>query len=202
MAFCQAHHSQIIIIFWLLARCQNPDSHMPCECRVPSNRDQVEDTATASSCQSWMGATLIWVKIENAAGWMCKLKSMARCAAAFPMNGKWQVSFTKQEGSHGHDISGKRRLWLPDQYKINNTAYLKSVLPNYAFWWRAKNDIEGFRVAFTSEWIHSAWRDIKILSENLLLSSSSIPALPGLRMLLMHLPQQGHSCIPSHRTEP
>lgn len=84
-------------------------------------------------------------------------------------------------------ISGKHRLWSPDQYKIKNSVphTVKPVLPNCAFWRRAKNDIEGFHVAFTSEWIRSAL-DIKILWENLLLSSSSIPASPVLT-LLMHV---------------
>lgn len=53
---------------------------------------------------------------------MCQLKSMARYAAAFQMNCKWQVSFTKQEGSHKRYISGKHRLWSSDQYKINNSV--------------------------------------------------------------------------------
>lgn len=104
MAFCQTHHSQMVFIFWLLSQWQNPESHTTCECRVPSDRDQGEDIAYNQS-QPLPGLdvltpTLIWVKKENSAGWMCQPKSMASCAAAFQRYCKWQVSFTKQEGSH------------------------------------------------------------------------------------------------------
>lgn len=70
------------------------------------------------------------------------------------------------------------------------TTYLKSALPNYACWSRAKNYIEIFHAACTSERIHSTRGDMKqeqILSEKLLLSTSSIPASPGLRTFLTHL---------------
>lgn len=187
MAFCQSHHSQMVIIFWLLSQCQNPESHMTRECRVPSDRDQGEDIAYNQN-QPLPGLDVLTPTLF---GWR-KKTLQGECASSNP----WQAVLLHFKGiASGRSvlpnkkgaISGKHRLWSPDQYKIkNNVPHTgKSVLPNYAFWRRAENDIEGFHVAFTSEWIHSAL-DIKILSEDLLLSSSSIPASPVLT-LLMHV---------------